>query len=124
VRRRRERARSAAPLHLALFAAAVYGGYFGAGLGIMLLAILGVFLDDDLQRINALKGLLSLVVAIVTVIGFAIFGPIAWDAAAVVGAACLAGGALGVRIARRLPPAVLRGVVIVYGVGVAIALLV
>lgn len=111
-------------LHGALFAAALYGGYFGAGLGIMLLAVLGVFLEDDLQRINALKGVLSLLIAIVTVAGFALFGPIAWDAAAVVGAACLVGGAAGVRVARRLPAPVLRAVVIAYGVAVAIALLV
>jgi uncharacterized membrane protein YfcA len=86
--------------------------------------VLGVFLEDDLQRINALKGVLSLLIAIVTVAGFALFGPIAWDAAAVVGAACLVGGAAGVRLARRLPAPVLRGVVIAYGVAVAIALLV
>jgi len=111
-------------LHTALFAAAVYGGYFGAGLGIMLLAMLGVFLDDELQRLNALKSVLSLLIAVVTVAGFALFGPIAWDAALVVGAACLVGGAAGVHIARRLPAHVLRAVVIAYGVGVAIVLLV
>ena len=124
-RRRLERGgRSAtAPLHAALFAASVYGGYFGAGLGIMLLAILGGFLIDDLQRLNALKGMLSLLIATVTVAGFALFGPIAWDAALIVGAACLLGGAFGVHLARRLPAHVLRAVVIAYGVGVAIVLL-
>jgi uncharacterized membrane protein YfcA len=111
-------------LHAAVFAATVYGGYFGAGLGIMLLAILGVFVDDGLQRLNALKGVLSLLVAAVTAVGFALFGPVAWDAAAIVGVTCLAGGALGVGVARRLPARVLRGVVIAYGVGVAIVLLV
>jgi uncharacterized membrane protein YfcA len=110
-------------LHATVFAATVYGGYFGAGLGIMLLAILGLFVDDDLQRLNALKGVLSLLVALVTAAGFAVFGPVAWDAAAIVGITCLAGGALGVGIARRLSARVLRGAVIAYGVGVAIALL-
>ncbi|MDQ3678224.1 MAG: sulfite exporter TauE/SafE family protein [Actinomycetota bacterium] len=125
-RRRRERGgRSGAPvLHAALFATAVYGGYFGAGLGIMLLAVLGVLLDDELQRLNALKGVLSLLIAVVTVVGFALFGSIAWDAALIIGAACLAGGAAGVHLARRLPAHVLRAVVIAYGVGVAIVLLV
>jgi uncharacterized protein len=118
------RQRSPLALHAAIFAATVYGGYFGAGLGIMLLAILGVFVDDDLQRLNALKGVLSLLVAIVSAVGFALFGPVAWDAAAIVGVTCLAGGALGVGVARRLPARVLRGAVIAYGVGVAIALLV
>ena len=120
-RRRREHAPLA--LHATVFAATVYGGYFGAGLGIMLLAILGLFIDDDLQRLNALKGVLSLLVALVTAAGFAVFGPVAWDAAAIVGITCLAGGALGVGIARRLSARVLRGAVIAYGVGVAIALL-
>ena len=111
-------------LHAALLLATVYGGYFGAGLGIMLLAILGVFVDDGLQRLNALKGLLSLLVAVIGAVAFAVFGPVAWDAAAIVGATALLGGAAGVGVARRLPEAVLRAVVIAFGVGVAIALLV
>jgi uncharacterized protein len=57
------------------FASAVYGGYFGAGLGIMLLAILGLCIDDDLQRLNAPKGLLSLVIGLVAAACFALFGP-------------------------------------------------
>jgi uncharacterized protein len=120
--RHRGHRRSGAVLHGALFLAAVYGGYFGAGLGIMLLALLGVLLPDDLQRLNALKGVLSLIVAIVAALGFALFGPIAWDAALVVGAASLAGGAAGVRVARRLPERLLRGLVVALGVGVAVAL--
>jgi uncharacterized membrane protein YfcA len=125
-RRRRERGRrsGAVALHAALFVTAVYGGYFGAGLGIMLLAVLGVLLDDELQRLNALKGVLSLLIAVVTVAGFALFGPIAWDAALVIGAACLLGGAGGVHLARRLPAHVLRALVIAYGVAVAVVLLV
>jgi uncharacterized protein len=122
--RRGDTAPAPAALHCALFAATVYGGYFGAGLGIMLLAILGVFVADGLQRLNALKGVLSLLVAVVGAVGFAIFAPIAWDAAAIVGVTCLLGGAAGVGVARRLPAAVLRAVVIAYGVIVAIVLLV
>ena len=121
---RRRQAHSPLALHAVVFAACVYGGYFGAGLGIMLLAILGVFVDDELQRVNALKGVLSLLVALVTALGFTMFGPVAWDAAAIVGVTCLAGGALGVSVARRLSARVLRAVVIAYGAGVAIALLV
>jgi uncharacterized membrane protein YfcA len=120
----RHRAGSRAVLHGALFLAAVYGGYFGAGLGIMLLAVLGVFVDDDLQRLNALKGVLSLLIAVVTAVGFALFGPIEWGAAAIVGAASLAGGALGVRVARRLPASALRGLVVAFGTAVAVVLLV
>ncbi len=125
VRRAEEERRGAtAALHAAVFLASVYGGYFGAGLGIMLLAVLGIWVDDDLQRLNALKGVLSLLVAVVTVVAFAIFGPIAWDAALVVGAAALVGGSAGVRVARRLRADVLRAAIIAFGVGVAIALLV
>ena len=120
---RARQVRPAIGLHAAVFAATVYGGYFGAGLGIMLLAVLGVFVDDDLQRLNALKGVLSLLVAVVAAVGFALFGPVAWDAAAIIGAACLAGGVLGVSAARRLRAGVLRSVVIAYGVGVALVLL-
>lgn len=115
---------STAALQCGLFLTAVYGGYFGAGLGIMLLALLGVLLPDELQRLNALKGVLSLVVALVAAVAFALFGPIAWDAALVVGAASLLGGGAGVHVARRLPAPVLRGVVVAYGVAVAIALMV
>jgi uncharacterized membrane protein YfcA len=122
VERHRDRRGSRVALHGALFLASVYGGYFGAGLGIMLLALLGVLLPDDLQRLNALKGVLSLIVAIVAALGFALFGPIAWDAALVVGATNLAGGAAGVHVARRLPAPLLRRVVVAFGVAVAIAL--
>ena len=87
-----------------MLAGAVYGGYFGAGLGIMLLAILGAALPDDLQRINALKGLLSLIVSVVAAVAFALFGPVAWATAVGMGAASFAGGQAGVVLARRPSP--------------------
>ena len=120
--RHREGGASTPALHAGLFTAALYGGYFGAGLGIVLLALLGTLLPDDLQRLNALKALLSLLVAVVSAVGFAILGPVAWDAALVVGAACLPGAVAGVRVARRLPAAVLRAVVVAYGVAAALVL--
>lgn len=118
------RRRSAVPLYALVGIGAIYGGYFGAGLGIMLLAILGAFLPDDLQRLNALKGLLSLVVAVVSALVVAVFGPVAWGAAGVMAAASLVGGHVGVGVARRLDERVLRWAIVVYGVGVAVALLV
>ena len=111
-------------LHVANFAASIYGGYFGAGLGIMLLAILAVGLEDSLQRLNALKGLLSLVVAVVAAIFFALFGPVRWEAAGVMAVASFAGGHLGVGMARRIPDETLRRSIIVLGTGVAIWLFV
>jgi uncharacterized protein len=113
-----------AALHAAVFAGAVYGGYFGAGLGILLLALLATFLDDDLQRLNALKGLLSLVVAVVSAVGVALFGPVAWVAAAVMAACSVVGGYLGVGLARRLDDRALRWGVVAYGVVVAVILFV
>jgi len=109
-------------LHAAVFAAAVYGGYFGAGLGIMLLAVLGAFVGDDLQRLNALKGLLSLVVAVVSAVGVALFGPVAWAAALIMAACSVIGGYLGVGVARRLDDRVLRSGIVTYGVAVAVVL--
>lgn len=111
-------------LHAGVFAASVYGGYFGAGLGIMLLAILGLTLRDSLQRLNALKGLLSLVIGLAAVAYFAIFGHVAWGPAAVMAVASLVGGQAGVAVARRLKPEPLRALIVVFGVGVAVWLLV
>lgn len=110
-------------LVLSVAVASVYGGYFGAGLGIVLLAVLGLTLDDELRRLNAVKQVLSLTVAVVSAAGVALFGPVAWGPALIVGAGALAGGRLGVGVARRLPEPVLRAAVIALGVVVAIALL-
>src|SRR5215207_6493589 len=123
VERRGHQGRPAA-VHASTFLSAVYGGYFGAGLGIMLLAALGAFLPDDMQRLNALKGLLSLVISAVAVVYFALFGPVAWAAAAVMAVTSLAGGQGGVRLARRLSATALRRVVVVFGTAVALVLLV
>jgi len=122
-RRAREGRHGGAPLHAGLFVATLYGGYFGAGLGIVLLALLGALLPDGLQRLNALKGLLSLLVAAVSAVCFAVFGPVEWDAALIVGATCLFGGVAGARVAQRLPAPLLRGAVIAFGVAVAITIM-
>jgi uncharacterized membrane protein YfcA len=112
------------PLHAGVFAASVYGGYFGGALGIVLLAILGALLADGLQRLNALKGLLSLIVGVVGAIGFALFGPVHWGAAALIAVGALAGGRSGAGLARRLSPTVLRWAIVSYGTTAAIVLLV
>lgn len=106
------------------FLSAIYGGYFGAGLGIMMLAILGVFVEDTLQRLNALKGLMSLLINVMSAVFFALFAPVAWFPVLIMAVASLAGGHFGVYLARRLSSTVLRALVVVYGVGVAIYLLV
>ena len=105
-------------------ACGAYGAYFGAGLGVMMLAFLAIFLRDDLQRLNALKGALSLVINAVAVVAFVVFGPVAWGPVAVMAALSLLGGQSGVLVARRLPAPVLRAAVIAFGIAVALVLLV
>jgi uncharacterized membrane protein YfcA len=104
-----------------VFAAAVYGGFFGAGLGIMLLAILGVFSSESLTRSNALKQALSLVINVVAAVFFAFSGHVRWSLVPVMAAASIAGGVLGGRFVTRISADLLRRVVVVAGVGVAAA---
>lgn len=106
-------------LHLATFAAAAYGSYFGGGLGVILLAVLGIYLADHLQRVNALKSALSLLINTVALVAFALFAPVAWGSVAVVAPASLAGGYLGAGVARRLGAATLRWTVSAFGAVVA-----
>lgn len=101
----------------------VYGSYFGAGLGVVLLAALGVALHDGIQRINALKGLLSLIVNVAGVAVFLASGHVDWGYAGILAVTSYVGAHFGVGVARRVSPAVLRGVVVVLGVAVAVALL-
>jgi uncharacterized membrane protein YfcA len=101
----------------------VYGGYFGGALGVILIATLSLFAHDSLVRLNALKGLLSLVVATVTVVYFAIGAPVHWLAVAVLAPTTLVGGYLGARVARRSPERVLRAAVVLLGMAVGVYLL-
>ena len=122
--RRRPEARTSPGLLIADFVGGVYGAFFGAGLGVMVLAFLTVFVRDSLQRLNALKGVLSLLINLVAAAYFVAFGPVAWHAVFVMLPASLVGGLAGASLARRLPASALRTIVILYGVGVAIRLLV
>lgn len=94
----------------------VYGGYFGAAQGILNLAVLSLGLDDNLQRLNALKVVLTGLVNLVSGVIFVFAAHVAWGAAGLIAAGSLLGGMLGARAGRRLPPAVLRAVVVVVGV--------
>jgi uncharacterized protein len=111
-------------LHASQFLAGAYGAYFGAGLGIMTLAILAIFVADRLQRLNALKGLLSLLINLVAAVYFALLAEVAWSVALVMMAASLLGGQAGVVLARRLDDRLLRLLVVVFGVVVGARLLV
>ncbi|MCH5641116.1 sulfite exporter TauE/SafE family protein [Gordonia sp. ABSL49_1] len=109
-------ARTAAMV-VATFAVGVYGGYFTAAQGILLIGALGVIVPDDLQRMNAAKNLLSLVVNVVAALAYTIvaFDRINWTAAGLIAAGSLVGGVVGARYGRRLSPNALRGVIVVVG---------
>ena len=100
--------------------AGVYGGYFGAGMGVMILAALGIVLVDNLLRINALKQCVSLVVNVAAACVFVFSGRIDWPAAGVMFVCALAGGLLGGKLASKLPATWLRWLVVVLGVTLSI----
>ncbi len=112
------------PTRLGVLLAGVYGSYFGAGLGVLLLGVLGILLTDDLQRTNALKTLLAFGVNAVGVTVFLATAKVAWGYAGILVVTSLLGGIAGARIARRLRPAPLRTAVITLGVTVALVLII
>jgi uncharacterized membrane protein YfcA len=103
-----------------VFPAAIYGGYFGAGLGIVLLAVLGLLLHDPLPHVNSLKSMLSFVINVVAAAFFVTSGKVDWGFAAIMAVTSLLGGAAGGRLARRLSPSVMRATVVVFGLIVAV----
>lgn len=111
-------------LHGGVAVAATYGAYFGGGLGVVLLVVLGLFVADGLQPLNGLKSALSLLINAVALVAFSLFGPVQWASVAVLAPAALLGGYLGAGLARRLDPARLRTVVVVFGLVVGVVLLV
>jgi uncharacterized protein len=103
--------------------AAVYGGYFGAGMSVIVLAVLGIALDDSLTRLNALKQAIALSINIAAALLFVFSGPVVWPAALVMAAGALIGGVLGGRLASRVRPATLRWVIVAIGALVGIGYL-
>ena len=108
---------------IGVYAAGVYGGYFGAAQGILLMGFLGVALPQDLQRTNALKNVLTAIVNGVAGVYFAFAADVAWAPAAIIAGASMIGGQIGAHYGRRLHPAVLRGVIVVVGVTAIVRLL-
>jgi uncharacterized membrane protein YfcA len=109
--------RRMAALVFATFAIGVYGGYFTAAQGIMLIAAMGAMLPEDMQRMNAAKNLLSLVVNMVAAVAYTVvaFDRISWLAAGLIAAGSLIGGFLGAHYGRRLSPNALRAVIVAVG---------
>jgi uncharacterized protein len=102
---------------------AAYGGYFGAAQGVLLIGLLGTFLDETLQRVNGAKNVLVAVVNGVAAIVYLIFAHIAWLVVLLIAVGSTIGGAVGARFGRRLPPLALRIFVVLIGVISAVKLL-
>ncbi|HUJ33605.1 MAG TPA: sulfite exporter TauE/SafE family protein [Solirubrobacteraceae bacterium] len=123
-RRSRVRHEAGPPAILAVFASGIYGGYFGAAQGIMLLAILGLSLPtENLQRINALKVVLAGLVNLIAGIIFIFAAHVAWLPALLIAIGSILGGIAGARWGRRLPPAALRAVIVIVGITAIVRLL-
>lgn len=105
---------------LPVAAAAVYGGYFGAGLSVIVLAVLGLALEDTLTRLNALKQALSFSVNTAAAIFFLFSGKVVWPMAIVMAVGALIGGALGGQLAGRIKPSALRRIVVTVGIIVSV----
>jgi uncharacterized membrane protein YfcA len=103
-----------------IFLAAIYGGYFGAGLSVIVLAVLGLVLEDTLTRLNGLKQAIAFSVNIAAAIFFIFSGQVVWLAAVVMAVGALMGGALGGRLAGRVKPSSLRRIVVIIGLIVGV----
>ena len=112
------------PLVITLFLTGVYGGYFGAGQGVIMMAILGVFLPDNIQRLNGLKNVLAVLINGVAAILFILVAPVAWAPAVLLAIGSIIGGQVGAKVGRRLPAEVLRAAIIVIGTVVGLKLLI
>jgi hypothetical protein len=100
----------------------VYGGYFGAAQGVLLLAVMGIGIGDDLQRLNAVKNVLAMLVNAVAGIIFIVRAPVDWVVVVLIAAGAVVGGTLGARIGRRIPPLAFRTFVVLVGVVAIVAL--
>ena len=109
-------------LIVGVYLTGIYGGYFGAAQGVILIALLAILVDDDLQRLNGLKNLIATVINAVAALIFIAVAPVAWEAAILLAIGSTVGGQLGAFVGRRLSPLVLRGAIVVIGTVVAVRL--
>jgi uncharacterized membrane protein YfcA len=111
-----------AVLLVGVFLTGVYGGYFGAAQGVILITLLAIFIDDGLQRLNATKNVLVTMVNLIAAVVFIAFSHVLWSVALLIGAGTTIGGQIGARVGRRLPARVFRWTVVLVGLVVAIVL--
>jgi uncharacterized membrane protein YfcA len=112
-----------AALTIGVFLTGIYGGYFGAAQGVILMALLAIFLTDDLQRLNGLKNWIAGLVNGVAAILFILVAPVDYGVAALLAIGSIAGGQVGATVGRRLPARVLRWTVVTVGLVVAVRML-
>ncbi|WP_067864494.1 sulfite exporter TauE/SafE family protein [Nocardia shimofusensis] len=130
VKRRREEGTDAAPEHgglilwIAVYGTGIYGGYFGAAQGVLLLGLLGVLVHEDIQRLNAVKNVLALLVNAIAAAVFIMVAEVNWQVVALIAAGAIVGGQLGARVGRKMPPNVLRAVIVVVGTIAVVRLLI
>ncbi|TQF02905.1 sulfite exporter TauE/SafE family protein [Kitasatospora acidiphila] len=125
-------ARGGAPAHpdgswalvLGIFCCGIYGGYFGAAQGVLMLALMGMLLRDDLQRMNAVKNVLALIVNAVAAVFFMFTTHMDWLAALLIAAGSTIGGLIGAKVGRRLPPIALRTLIVLVGLAAVTKLLI
>lgn len=126
---RQVRPRDNAPAHgswavwVLVFATGVYGGYFGAAQGIILIAVMGIGMTDSLQRVNAAKNVLAALVNGVAAVVFIAVSDVAWVAAGLIAGGAILGGVLGSSVGRKLPSPALRGFVAIVGIIAIVQLL-
>ena len=110
-------------LTLGVYLTGIYGGYFGAAQGVILISLLGIFLSDGLQRLNGLKNVLAALINGAAAVLFILLAPVDYRVALLLAIGSVSGGQLGAYVGRRLPPLALRGVVIAVGTLVALKML-
>ncbi|MET9151053.1 sulfite exporter TauE/SafE family protein [Streptomyces griseoflavus] len=115
---------SVLPVSVGVLGTSMYGGYFGAAQGVLLMGLLGTFLPDGIQRLNALKNYLAALVNGIAAAVFVAVTQVDWAVAGVIAAGSVVGGFTGARLGRRLPPAVLRGLIVTVGVVASVAVIV
>ena len=111
-------------LIVGVFCTSVYGGYFGAAQGVLLLALMGMLLRDEMQRMNAAKNVIALLVNGVAAVFFVFTATIDWTVVLILATGSALGGLLGAKVGRRLPPTALRAVIVVIGLVAVVKLLV
>jgi uncharacterized membrane protein YfcA len=111
-------------LWIGIFVTGIYGGYFGAAQGVILLALLGIFIADNLQRLNAVKNVLALIANGVAAVLFVFFADVDWLVVVLIAVGSVVGAQLGAHVGRRLPVPALRALIVVVGLVAAVKLLV